>query len=819
MTWSGVYEWLRLPMGLKGAPSYFQRVMSTHVLGGLINVICELYLDDLIIFGTTEEEFLRHLELVLERLKKFSLTLNPEKCVIGKDSVEYVGHTINHEGIHFSRQKLDGIITIPLPKTMKQLKSFLGLANYFREHVRDHSNIVHPLNNLLKDYNNKKSRPIVWNEEAETAFSTIRSAIHECPVLFFLDDTSPIFLETDASDYGIGAYLYQVINGIQKPIGFISKTLHGAELQWDTPQKEGYAIFYALKKWEYLLRDRRFTLKTDHDNLVKLKSMYTTDKKVQRWLSCYQGYDYHLEYIKGEKNEIADSLSRLCDTSHINLADRVCLLDEYKVPQKYWAKISAVHNSTVGHRGVDATVHKLQGAISDGTIVLDEPWEYMRDHVRRFIRRCPCCQKMSQIKAPIEAHPFTVSSYNVMERLAVDFIERLTADDEGNDHILVMIDTFSRFVELMPCKGATAKNAAKALFAHMGRYGAFSQLFSDRGKAFISEVVKELTTYAGMEHIQNVPYSKEENAIVERSNKEIMRHLRNIIFDYRVAKKWSTYLPLVQRVINSTKHISTGVTPAEIVFGNSINLDRGIFYETSNVYVRQSIPQTKTMSRWMADAIKAQAHIIAIAQKHLKAKDDFHMASKSTTKKSEFIINSYVLVEHRHNSLRRGPKSKLLPFLKGPMRIINAVDNTHTLQDLVTMKNRDYHITKLRPFIFDESTQNPLDYAIRDDQDCYIVEKITALQGSPTGPKKNIKLKVHWVGVKDPSWEKWGRMRNSIALQIFLQNHKKQSYRDLCPNNIILGQQNELSDFESDIDINSDSGNDSEISAAGEEEA
>ena len=140
---------------------------------------------------------------------------------------------------------------------------------------------------------------------------------------------------------------------------------------------------------------------------------------------------------------------------------------------------------------LDATVNKLQETINLGKITLEEPWDNMREHVRRFIRQCPCCQKMSQIKAPIEAHPFTVSTYNVMERLAVDFIERLTPDDEGNDHIFVMIDTFSRFIELVPCKGATAKNAAKALFIHMGRYGAFSQLISDRGKAFISDVEKE----------------------------------------------------------------------------------------------------------------------------------------------------------------------------------------------------------------------------------------------------------------------------------------------------------------------------------------
>ena len=133
------------------------------------------------------------------------------------------------------------------------------------------------------------------------------------------------------------------------------------------------------------------------------------------------------------------------------------------------------------------------------------------------------------------------------------------------------------------------------------------------------------------------------------------------------------------------------------------------------------------------------------------------------------------------------------------------------------MKNKDYHITKLRPFIFDDSTQNPLDYAVRNDQDCYVVEKITALKGSPKGPKKNIYLKVHWVGYKDPSWEKWSRMQNSIKLQNFLRNHKKQTYRELCPSNITIGQENELSDIESEDEIDFDSYYNSEISSDEEE--
>ena len=807
MTWNGVYEWLRLPMGLKGAPSYFQRVLSTHVLGGLINVICELYLDDLIIYGSTEEEFLHNLEQVLKRLKEYNLTLNPDKCVIGKSSVEYVGHTISDEGLHFKREKLDGVVQIPLPKKFKELKSFLGLANYFREHVRDHSDIVQPLNSLLKGYTKTtKHKVIPWTKTAEDAFIKIRTAVHECPSLFFMDDTSPIFMETDASDYGIGAYLYQVIDGKQKPIGFISKTFHGAELGWDTAQKEGYAIFYALKKWEYLLRDRKFTLKTDHDNLVKLKSMYTTDKKVQRWLTCFQGYDYTLEHIKGELNEIADTLSRLCETENIELSEKVCLLDEFRVPNKYWTHISRVHNSVVGHRGVEATLNHLQYLIQEGNktdstekgkILLSETWQGMREHVRRFIRRCPCCQKMSQLKAPIEAHPFTMSTYKVMERLAVDFIERLTPDENGNSHILVIIDTFSRFVELIPTKDINMKAVAKALFAHMGRYGAFSQLLSDRGSAFVNAVIKELLTYSGTEHLTSTPYSKEENSIVERSNKEIMRHLRNIIFDWRVSKKWSTYLPIVQRVINSTKHASTGVTPAEIVFGNSIDLDRGIFYDPSIGTTHQgAVPIQQKMSTWMAGAIKAQAQVIALAQKHLAEKDAHHMATHSTTRRSEFLINSYVLVEHRHNSLRRGPSSKLLPFLKGPMRITNAILNKYTLQDIVTLRSKDYHISKIRPFVFDPATQNPLDYAIRDNNETYVVDKITALKGKVNGPKKNITLKVYWVGEQDPSWEPWRRFRTSIALQNFLRNHKKQSYRDLCPQNVVLGEENDVSDSE-----------------------
>jgi len=150
-----------------------------------------------------------------------------------------------------------------------QLRSFLGLANYFRDHVKHHSTIVGPLQSLLNNYDRRTK--LNWTEETEAAWENIKQAIHSCPKLFFMDNTSEIHLYTDASNYGIGAYLCQMINGKEVPIAFISKTLTQKQIEnWSTPQKEGYAIYYALCKLEHLLLDRQFIIHTDHKNLTCL---------------------------------------------------------------------------------------------------------------------------------------------------------------------------------------------------------------------------------------------------------------------------------------------------------------------------------------------------------------------------------------------------------------------------------------------------------------------------------------------------------------------------------------------------------------------
>ena len=196
-SWGGLYEWCRLPMGLKGSPAYFQQIMATEVLNGLVMNICEVYLDDVIIYAQTEEELLDRVRQVLERFREKGMTVNPQKCTMFVSEVEYCGHLLDESGIHFERSKIDSILDFKTPDTQQQLKAFLGLANWFRDHVANHSRLVQPLHGMLKSYS--KHKRLEWTPALLKVYEDTKIADHECPKLFFMDDTPPIYLHTDAS--------------------------------------------------------------------------------------------------------------------------------------------------------------------------------------------------------------------------------------------------------------------------------------------------------------------------------------------------------------------------------------------------------------------------------------------------------------------------------------------------------------------------------------------------------------------------------------------------------------------------------------------
>jgi hypothetical protein len=261
-----------------------------------------------------------------------------------------------------SQDKLNKVINFSKPVTFKDMKSFIGLVNHFREHVRGQSYLIRPLTTMIQHYDKSKARflKLQWTEECDAAFRLICEAVAKCQKLFFMDNDAPVFLHTDASDYCVGAYLFQVMNEQEQPIRFLSQALSGNMLRWDTFDKEGYAIFYAFQQLDYLLRDRFFTLRTDHRNLTYVNK--AGSNRVYRWKCAFQEFDFNVEHILGKDNIAADILSRAID--HTDYDPEVTLMLEevsfimrnsmsiivLTIPVQYNLKLSQ-YQSSVQNRG------------------------------------------------------------------------------------------------------------------------------------------------------------------------------------------------------------------------------------------------------------------------------------------------------------------------------------------------------------------------------------------------------------------------------------------------------------------------------------
>ena len=432
--------------------------------------------------------------------------------------------------------------------------------------------------------------------------------------------------------------------------------------------------------------------------------------------------------------------------------DIMAPLIEVPVPRDKYKLISAVHNSLAGHMGVDKTLERLyeQG----------HNWPHMREHVITFLtKHCAVCQKLSVQRILTNTQPFTLSSYDVMQKIAVDSTGRLPMDAQGNQYLISIIDHFSRFMELYAVPDLSATTFARCLLSWMGRYHPPTQLLSDKGTQFCNEIIKELCKLVGTQQIFTMRASKQENGIVERSIKEIRRHLRAIIFHTNLMDNWSTYIPLVQRIFNADVKEALGVAPAQIIFGNSIHLDRGIFLD-------QVPNQTATLSEWMEKMLKAQRDIIAIARRVLCKRDEYHL-SQTHSEPTTYPVNSYVLADYREQ-----PPTTLHTHRAGPFRVaVSSANGRYVLENLVTGELQDYHVSQLHPFYYDDDDV-PRQTAMRDSQQ-WDVDSIIAHAGDPSH-RKEMKFKVRWLGYDEnyDTWEPWDHLIHNTKLHDYLRANK-----------------------------------------------
>ena len=791
VTGDGLYEPLRVPMGVHVAPAYFQRSIASTIMADELYDGMEMYIDDIIIYASTEKEFNERLERLLKKCEKYNLTLHPDKCTLGVTSIEYVGHIIDAEGLHMSEEKIRKVVEFAKPNTVKQMQSFLGLANYFRDHIKNHSDITYPLYQMFASNEDKKSNAkLTWDDPTNTAFERTKTAIEQCPKLYFpLDENNlETIVETDASNYGIGAYMYQKRkdSDTQIPIAFISKSLSSVEQRWSTIEKEQYAIFYSLKQWEHLLKGRPFILRTDHKNLLQMNE---GSPKVLRWKMALQEFNCQVEHIAGNDNVIADKLSRLVDDTENRLTETLAVIgfQGTPIPEDKQTIIDAFHNSKVGHLGKNKTIEKM---MKNGVI----PWHGMYRHVAKSLRECPVCQKLSQTLDTHHIPPYTVSSERPMQVLSMDTIGPINIEGNSKQEqkfILVMIDNFTRFVTLYPCRTTDAKEAAKHLLSHIGLFGQPEYIQSDKGSQFVNDTIAYMTRLTGVDFAPNIAHSKEENSIVERANKEVMRHLRAYIYDTNVSDMWVDCLPLVQRIMNATPHTSTSLSPARLLFGETVDLDQGIFTDYIIPHNDDTQPRTAKnvdLRKWINQMVIAQRALIAKAQTFQTEMNNRHLGERAMPGPiTQFETDSYVLVAYPETGFGRKPPSKLHTQWRGPYRVIRAIDPHHyVIRNLTTSKEDTVHITSMRLFRFNPARLNPTDVAMRDNRE-FVVEEILYHVGDFTD-KKSLYFKVKYANlpITDATDDllPWKELRNVEALHIYLRDNDLAQHipRNLQPN-------------------------------------
>jgi hypothetical protein len=790
ITTNGLYEWNRVAMGLCGAPAYFQEQMATVVLKNLIYNCCEVYMDDIIIYGDSFEKYLENLDKVLARLQQFNVTVNPGKCELGVQEIEFVGHTFNKMGKCFTRSKLQEVVNFPTPETATELRSFLGLANYFRDHIKNHALLAGSLNAMIdKSSTYKKSTVLRWSQMQLDALDALKTAINECPILFFLDENaenSSVHLYTDASDVGFGAYVCQrFADGKEVPIGFMSRCFTPVQKRWSVPEREAYGILEGVKKFEYLLRDVKFVLHTDHENLVHIRD--SGSPKVIRWKLQLQEFQFEIEHVRGVDNIVADAMSRnklatvdidvpdylphhewiarLWNSEQVS-GDEWCrvghLIDELEISDEAYANIQMVHNATVGHHGVQNTIAKLQTAGLN--------WRFMEQHVKRFIKECDCCQKLD-CRVPIcITAPYGQMIVRPMGCINVDAMGPFDTDSNGNQYAVVMIDTFTRFMCAYPVKNTSAREAVRVILMHCGTFGKPDSIQTDNGTEFKNESVAELLKLLEVEHHLSIAHNHQQNAIVERAIKEVNRWLRGQLYCSKQMKcLWSDLLPLAQRIHNATIVTSTGYAPADLVFGGIIKLNRGLLTKQKadevdySTYDNYMISLMHHQEKMLLDANETQQ---IAAQKHL-GKDPGGLIT-------EYAVDSYVLLAWPITRMNpNGRPTKLDTVYRGPYRVIKFDEHgTYWLRNLATgAAENPKSVHSLKPFFYDKKRTDPVVVALRDYKDTFLVSEII----SDNGCWKNrgeLKFKVLWLGYDEPTWEPWANLRDNSVLHEYLIRHQ-----------------------------------------------
>ena len=550
-THKGLFSYNRLPFGVSSAPGIFQRVMES-ILGDMPGVV--VYFDDILITAPADEEHIARVAEVLGRLRKANLRLKRPKCRFMAPSVTYLGYVIDAEGLHPVPEKVEAIRQAPRPTTVAELKSYLGLVTYYSKFLRDLASTLAPLYKLLR-----RDVPWCWTSEQEKAFERSKELLLSSQVLVHFDPKLPIKLACDAFDYGLGVVLsHEMPDGTEKPVGFYSRTLSDTERKYSQIEKEALACVVGVTRFHSYLWGHHFTLQTDHKplQLVLLMEQLEEAPVTARQIATLTRRDPVLalvyRYIQegwpntAGKEEVKPYWNRRLELSTLN----GCILWGNRVVIPPPARETLLTELHSGHPG-----NTRMKAVARGLLW----WPLIDTAIEGAVNTCPSCQQVKPLPPVAPLRPWAWPS-RAWSRLHVDF-----AGPMGGRMFLVVIDAYSKWLEVFPMSTTTSSATISQLRTLFARFGLPETLVSDNGPQLASTEFAEFCRGNGIHHVMVAPYHPSSNGMAERAVrvfKEGLKKQQSGSLTDRLAKFLFHY--------RNTPHSTTGMTPAELLLGQKL---------------------------------------------------------------------------------------------------------------------------------------------------------------------------------------------------------------------------------------------------------
>ena len=629
----GLFEYLRMPFGLKNAAQAFQRLMDS-VCRGLDNVY--VYLDDILIASHNEAEHLADVRVVCQRLTNHGLVVNTAKCQFGSPEIDFLGHHVNEQGITPLPIRVKDILGFPQPATKKKLQEFLGMVNFYHRFIPHASGLMQPLFQMNAAHP-KEHKPLQWTDVTVKAFTDTKSTLANFTMLVYPRYDAHTSLTVDASDMAVGGVIEQKINNKWQPLAFFSKQLRKPEQRYSAFDRELLALYLAIRHFRYLLEARTFTAFTDHKPLTFAMSKRSEpwSARQQRHLSYISEFTTDIQYIAGKDNVVADTLSRpslsaihegidyvamaqaqatdpdvqsLCTTSttlevkevpipnsHLQLLCDVSTGSPRPiVPSSWQRKVFEITHNLV-HPGIRAT----RLLISRKFV-----WKNVQKMVGEWTRTCVQCQT-AKIHRHAKAPPgdFAVSTRR-FDHIHVDLVGPLPPS-QGYTHLLTVIDRFTRWPEAIPLKDTSANSCAQALIVNwISRLGIPQHITSDRGAQFTSQLWVSISQLLGTELHHTTAYHPQSNGMIERFH----RTMKNALRARLTSPSWIDSLPWVLLGIRTTPSAELGTSPAELVYGSPLTVPGDVPRQSSGNMLHSDFLRNLRTTVQQFHAVPASRH-------------------------------------------------------------------------------------------------------------------------------------------------------------------------------------------------------------------